>query len=77
MLKKENRPAQAAEVAFNKDYSIFQPEKQSVSMYQGFKLDDAGKTARMVDILQAIKAGRWAEHVLRLRKLDSEGRAAE
>jgi hypothetical protein len=77
MQTKENRPAQAAEIAYNVEYTSFQPENQIISIYQGFAKSDAGRLARMVDVLQAIKAGRWTEQVLQLRKLDAEGRADE
>lgn len=77
MQTEKNRPAQAAEISYNVDYNSIQPEKQTISMYQGFKLDDAGKIAIMGDVLHAIKSGRWAQQVLTVRKLDAEGRAAE
>jgi len=77
MQKKETASEQAAVIAFKDNYNRFQPENQAISMYQGFLIGDAGKTAKVGDVLQAIKAGRWAEPVLRLRKLDAEGRADE
>ncbi|NCB39991.1 MAG: hypothetical protein EOM80_14600 [Erysipelotrichia bacterium] len=77
MLKEENRPAQAAEASCIGNYTNIQPENQEISMYCGFSIGDAGKTARVGDVLQAIRAGRWAQQVLRLRELDAEGRADE